>query len=368
MQSNVLKRHSFLLKVCFILIFSFSLSFSATLHAKQPIKALYIPLADHYAALVAYERYREQMKYANFEILKMKNWDLLRAYFQSGKADMAYVMSPLAMDMYSKQPNFKWIGLMHRDGNALAINKLIKDNIDLPKKRINRKPDKQVAYALQALHQSRKKSTQIAMPHLLSTHSVVLYKYLKNYGIELTLTKNNKIPVEAIAIAPPKAPAFIKGQSNRATPAAFEQSLPWADVVETGGFGYIAWYSKDVLPWENGHVECIALATDLAIKNKYLATKEVMDFIKIAGTDIEQARKIGGRALDEIVIIVQKHIPEHTRDAIIASLDPDLRVINYQSLNIDEAGLKLIMNLALEADILKKSIDIELFSDHRFDN
>lgn len=32
---------------------------------KQIIKAIYIPLADHYAGIVAYEKYRDQMKYAD---------------------------------------------------------------------------------------------------------------------------------------------------------------------------------------------------------------------------------------------------------------------------------------------------------------
>ena len=44
---------------------------------KQIIKALYIPLADHYAALVVYERYRNKMKFADFQIEQMKNWDFL---------------------------------------------------------------------------------------------------------------------------------------------------------------------------------------------------------------------------------------------------------------------------------------------------
>jgi len=356
-----------LIKLLFLLLFFSANSAFANPQAKQTIKALYIPLADHYAALVAYERYRDKMKHASFEIIQMKNWDLLRAYFQTGEVDMAYVMSPLAMDMYSKQPDFKWIGLMHRDGNALAINSLINNNINLAVNRVDRKPNDQVAIALTKLHQKRKVSTQIGMPHLLSTHSVVLYQYLKNHGVQLTLTENDKIAVQAIAIAPPKAPAYIKGESNRLTPAAFEQSLPWADIVETQGFGHVAWYSKDVLQWEHGHVECIALATNHAIETKYLATKEVMDFIKIAGDDIEKARNAGGVELNEIVHIVQKHIPAHTKEAIIASLDPKLRVINYQALDIDKAGLKLVMDLAVEAGILKQQIDIDSFSAPEFD-
>ena len=115
---------------------------------RQKIKALYIPLADHYAALVAYERYRDKMVHADFQIEQMKNWDLLRAYFQSGEVEMAYVMSPLAMDMYRESPHFRWIGLMHRDGNALAINDLLREKIQLKVARKDRKPDAQVADAL----------------------------------------------------------------------------------------------------------------------------------------------------------------------------------------------------------------------------
>ena len=333
---------------------------------KQLIKALYIPLADHYAALVAYERYRHKMKQADFQIEQMKNWDLLRAYFQSGEVDMAYVMSPLAMDMYNEKPHFRWIGLMHRDGNALAINDLLNKEVRLPEDRKKRKPDSKVAAALEKVYQSTGRSTEVAMPHLLSTHTVVLYRYLKEHGLRMSLLPNGDAEVLAIAVAPPKSPAFLRSKSNRALRAAFEQSLPWADVVETGGFGHIAWYSKDVMPWKHGHVECIALATDNAISNKQAAVKEVMHFIHKAGADIEAARKAGGKKLEAIVNIVRQHIPAHTREAIIASLNPDLRVINYQHLDVDKPGLKQIMDLAVEGGILKKTVDIDTFADIRF--
>ena len=161
----------------------------------------------------------------------MKNWDLLRAYFLSGEVDMAYVMSPLAMDMYRVKPNFKWIGLMHRDGNALAINDLINNRVKLPKFRKDRKPDEKVANVLKELYKERKVATQIGMPHILSTHSVVLYKYLKEHGVKIHFKLNKNVEVQGITVSPPKAPSFIKSKSSRSTPAAFEQSLPWADIV-----------------------------------------------------------------------------------------------------------------------------------------
>jgi NitT/TauT family transport system substrate-binding protein len=41
-------------------------------------------------------------------------------------------------------------------------------------------------------------------------------------------------------------------------------------------------------------------------------------------------------------------------------------VINYQHLNIDKAGLKLIMDLAVEGGILSKAVNIDIFSDTQF--
>ncbi len=354
-----------LLFICFIVINTASAT-ERDKNTKQVIKALYIPLADHYTALVAFERYREQMIHADFQIEQMKNWDFLRAYFQSGEVDMAFVMSPLAMDMFNEKPHFRWIGLMHRDGNALAINDIINEMVQLPVLRKDRQPDEKVALALKSIYQQNNRSIEIGMPHQLSTHTVVLYSYLKKHGLRLSLQPNTEAEVYAISVPPPKAPAFIKGKSNRAKAAAFEQSLPWADVVETGGFGHVAWYSKDVLPWQHGHVECIALATDNAIADKYSATNEVMYYLHKAGQDIERARNQGGNSLEEIVAIVRKHIPLHTRQAIIASLNPKLKVINYQHLNIDKAGLKQIMDLAVEGKIIKKGVDIDDFANTNF--
>ncbi len=363
----IMSHQSITLFKAFLLLALILFSNTSTANKKQTIQALYIPLADHYAALVAYERYRDKMLYADFQIEKMGNWDLLRAYFQSGEADMAFVMSPLAMDMYREKPNFRWVGLMHRDGNALAINELFNQQVKLAPLRAQRLPTAKVAEVLKRHVESTGRPIQIGVPHILSTHSVVLYSYLKEHGVSMSISTYQPAEVLAITVSPAKAPAFIKARSNRAELSAFEQSLPWADVVETQHFGYVAWYSKDVMPWPNGHVECIAVAHDNAIKNKFLATKEVMHYIHQAGEDIEQARHQGGEALEKIVTIVRKHIPKHNRDAIIASLNPKLQVINYRHLDIDKPGLNMIMELAVEGQIIPSAIDIDAFADTRFD-
>jgi NitT/TauT family transport system substrate-binding protein len=167
------------------------------------------------------------MQHADYQIERMKIWPLLRAYFMSGEVDLAYIICPQAMDMFRERPNFRWVSLMHRDGNALAINDLMNIHVNLPAKRVDRKPDARVAEAFTTSKRELGRPTECGVPHLHATHTVVLYKYLKDYGKTLGIGSGTDNDVIAISVPPPKSPAFIKKNNSRGTPASFEQSLPW---------------------------------------------------------------------------------------------------------------------------------------------
>ena len=350
-----------------LMIISFLSGQVAYSQEKETITAIYIPLADHYPGIVAYEKYRDKMQYADYRIERMKSWPLLRARFMSGEVDMAFIICPQAMDMFRKKPNFRWVSLIHRDGNALAINDLLNADVNLPNERLLRHPDKKVAEAFAKAKRKLGRPTECGVPHLHATHTVVLYKYLRDHGKTLGLDSGEDNDVIAIEVPPSKSPIFIKKKNSRGIPASFEQSLPWADVVETKGFGHVAWYSKDVMKWPpHGHVECIVIATDACIREKPKALREVIHHIHRAGLDIEAGRKEGGAGMTAITNMIRKHIPEHNEQAIIESLRPDLNVINYRHLNVDKAGLKQIMDLAVEGGILREPIDIDAFADESF--
>ena len=350
-----------------LMIISFPSGQVAYSQEKETITAIYIPLADHYPGIVAYEKYRDKMQYADYRIERMKSWPLLRARFMSGEVDMAFIICPQAMDMFRKKPDFRWVSLIHRDGNALAINDLLNADVNLPDERLLRHPDKKVAEAFAKAKRKLGRPTECGVPHLHATHTVVLYKYLKDHGKTLGLDSGEDNDVIAIEVPPSKSPIFIKKKNSRGIPASFEQSLPWADVVETKGFGHVTWYSKDVMKWPpHGHVECIVIATDECIREKPKALREVIHHIHQAGLDIEAGRKEGGAGMAAITNMIRKHIPEHNEQAIIESLRPDLNVINYRHLNVDKAGLKQIMDLAVEGGILREPIDIDAFADENF--
>lgn len=74
-----------------------------------------------------------------------------------------------------------------------------------------------MANALKQARKTRGRATEIGMPHLLVTHTVVLYRYLKEHGVTLSLKAHHQADVLAIAVPPPKAPAFIKDRNNQAS-------------------------------------------------------------------------------------------------------------------------------------------------------
>ncbi len=359
-------KHQKITHMVFIKVLVIVFCLGGIAHAKDKIHALYIPLADHYAsAVVAHEKYRSEMKKCDYSVEMMKSWPSLRGKFKAGQADVAFIICPMAMDMFAEKSDFRFVSLVHRDGNALAVNEIFEKKLKLSKNRIERKPTSDVANAMSQWKKETGKPSICAVPSLLATHTVVLYKYLKDHGKTLAIGKGDG-DVLAKAVAPPKSPDFLKLQSRAGRAASFEQSLPWADVVETGGYGKVAWYSKDVIKWKHGHVECIMIASDNAIKNKKQGLKELIHYIHQAGRDIDAARTEGGEALKNIAVMVNKYIPGHNVEAVVQSLRTDLAVINYSNMNVDKAGLKQIMDLAIEGGILKKPIDIDAFADDSF--
>jgi NitT/TauT family transport system substrate-binding protein len=363
------KRKAFLI-ILFIssCLYAGHMVFAKTVQEKVRIKAIGIPLADHYAAIVAYEKYRHKMKYADFQLRLLPGPKLVRYYFRSEPdADIAFTVCPMVMDMFAEKPDFRWISLIHRDGSALVINKIMNSKVRLAVQKKVRKPDAGVAEAFAAFSREHNHPVHIGVPDPLATHTTVLYKYLKDHKNILNDDCRSGVDAAYKIVAPPKSPGFLKKQSVRNEPAAIEQSLPWPEIVDIGNSGHIAWYSKDVMAWPLGHVECIIIAKDQVIAKKREALKEVIFFIHQAGYDIELARWAGD--MDDIIKMIQKHIPKHTAESITQSLRPDLNVINYRNLNIDDnakGGLRQIMDLAVEAGFLKKKIDIDALADDSF--
>ena len=356
------------LRMIQIVILFHACTSTADIETKPSINAMYLPIAGHYAGIIAYEKYRKDMKSVSFSIQRVKNWETLKTQFLSGETDMAFTTAPLAIAMFSEKPFFRWVSLLHRNGSALAVNDQFLKTFTLADSRIQRKPTDALAIAIKEYQRQTQKPVPVSVPFIQSTQTLILYQYLMAHDLSLSLTNSDtsKAAVKTVVTSSVRSPFFLKRHNSRTEVAAFEQSLPWADVAEIKHYGKLAWYSKDILKWPNGHVDNLALAQDRTIRNKKAALKEVIYYLHQAGRDINNAQLKGAEALKVIAAMIRQHIPEHSEKAIIQSLSSDLNAISYTHLNIDEAGLQLIMDLSIEADIIQRRINITDFSNHAF--
>jgi len=329
---------------------------------RAPIKALYMPLADHYAGVLAHSLFADEMTHAAYAVERMTNWYLLRAAFREGRADMAFIICPDALDMFAHKPDFRWVGLLHRDGNQLIANNDLADRMDLAESMVERLPDSGVADALRReIEQGHPVS--VGLPHPRATHSVILYKYLRDHGLSLGMGRIHfGADVMAEEVVPHKSLFFLNREDHENIPSCTQQSLPWGAMAEQRGLGKIVWTSRDVLPWPGGHVECIVIASDKALREKPEAVKEVLRSIQRAGLVLEEAREEKGTLLHDLAGRLRHYMPEHTEAGIREALDPVHAAISYKRLIVDQnaiGSLREIMNLALEAGILDKPVDLE---------
>lgn len=336
---------------------------------REQIKLIGLPLSDHYAAIIAYEKYRKQMKHAKMRLKLLSRPELVRAYFISERdADTAMVAAPMALDMYAKDPDFHWITLLHRGGGALALNQSLHSQLHLSTEMFERRPDGQLATALQKLSTAGEPPL-IAIPSIYSTEAVVLYKYLTERGMKMSVRKRSGADVLLKVIKAPQTVSFLQHEDALSRPAAIQQPLPWPHIAERQESGRLAWYSKDVMRAPLGHVGGLLIAKRHVMDNKREALQEVVDAIHQAARDIEAARRERGEKMGALIEMIQRWMPDHTADTIREVLTSRIDTINYNNLAVTDSaieGVREIMRLAHEAGILRQEADLDQMADSSF--
>ena len=340
---------------------------AAPVGAKEPIVALYLPIIDHYSVLLAHQRYGKQMKEAEFSVLQMPGFNELRQKFESGEADIAVLTAPLALDMYLGKPNFQAVALAHRNGSALSVNATFAKLLTLAPERAERKPGDEFAQALKKLAEQSGNPITLGVPTLHSTHTLVMYKYMKDHGVKMITPKEPSGVMVAKQVPPPRSADYLKAAGALKQGAVTVQSQPWGDVFESSGIGSIVWYSKDVMKQPKGHVECIVIASANALKNKRAALAEVIEGIHRAGADLQAAIGVGDSEVLPIASAISaSYVPAHKPEVITASMSKSIGAISFNDLNVDMDGLKQLQDLGLASGFQSGAVDLEKFSDRSF--
>ena len=298
---------------------------STSVFAKETMKVGYLPILDHLPLVVSHERENGSFKEVNVEPKMFKKWDVLAGAIKAGAIDAAFILSPLAMDMFNAGVDIRVVLLGHRNGSAITV---AKDS------------DIRSAKGL--------KDKKIGIPHDKATHTALLDKYLRGEGLSLK-------DVKTTVIAPPDMVKAMAGGNID----AFIVAEPWSAKAHLDGAGKTLALTRDILP---DHVECVVIARSGFIKEHPAAMQEWVDSLIRAGKFIESDRHKNNSK--NLVPIAKKYMGQDEAPVREALVNPYDR-ITFDNLEPDIPGFRKIVDISMQAGILD-DVKLEIFIDNRF--
>jgi NitT/TauT family transport system substrate-binding protein len=293
--------------------------------AKTTIKVGYLPILDHLTLLVSHAKDNDSFKRVNIKPKMFKAWREMVGALKAGVIDAAFILSPLAMDLFNNGADIKTILLAHRDGSAITVKKgaAIFSAADL-------------------------KGLSIAIPDRKATHTALLNHYLTSANISLKDVKTK-------VIAPPNMIKAMKlGRID-----AFIVAEPFGAKAQGDGVGKILVLTKDII---NNHVECIIIIHQRIIKNHRTAIQEWINSLIRAGKWIDKNKLENSTKV--VAQITKKYLP-HSSCSIMMGLENPVDRISFTDLNPKKEDFQTIVDISIQANIIDKT-DLEAFIDESF--
>jgi NitT/TauT family transport system substrate-binding protein len=282
--------------------------------AKTTLQVGYLPILDHLTLLVSHAHDNALFKDVNIEPRQFKSWDELSGALQAGRIQGAFILAPLAMDLYSHGVAIRCVLLAHRDGSAITVKK---DS------------------GIHSAADLRGKS--VAIPAWKSTHTALLDTYLRGDGMSLK-------DIRPEVIAPPNMlQAMRMGQIE-----AFIVAEPFGSEAQDEGIGSLLVLTRDILPH---HVDCIVVLNQEVLQQHPQAVQEWVASLIKAGAWIEQDKN-NNRARDVAHLTSKTYLP-YSEAVIAGGMEEPVERISFDDLAPSPADLQKIVEISVRAGILK---------------
>ncbi len=301
-----------------------SLGFPSIAVSKTTMKIAYIPILDHFAMLMSHARDNGSFKNIDIEPMQFKSWDALAGALKANVVGGAMILSNFAMDLFNNGMDIRTVAIGHRHGSGLTIraDSSIKSAADL-------------------------KGKTVAVPYRVSTHAVILDKYLKTAGLSLK-------DVNIMPVPPPNMPDSLKSGSID----AYLGPEPAGERAVQAGTGRILKLSKDILP---NHICCVAVVHKQQLSSNPEGIREWVHSIQRSGKFIDEDKDKGSK---EVATLARKYVQIDERVIVNVMQHPSNRII-YSDLAPKLADYQTIHDMSVSAGLIQKT-DLKTFVDASF--
>ncbi len=260
-----------------------------------------------------------------FEPVRFSGWPELKETFLSGDLDASFILAPMAIALREQGVPLKIVYLGHRDGTALMARK--DSNI----------------FKIEDL-----RGKKIAVPNRFSNQLLILYKVMKDRGMNIKDCDIVELP------APDMAAALF----TRAVDAVISGE-PFMAQTEMDGYGRVIFLTKDVWP---GFISCVLAVPDRVIKTRRGDVQKLVDGIAKSGKWLDQSPKHRMTAAEFAGNLYYHQNPELLK--FVLSKPPDR--VKYTNLAVVRRDFEEIEALGREAGVLKGTARFQDYADPSF--
>jgi ABC-type nitrate/sulfonate/bicarbonate transport system substrate-binding protein/chemotaxis signal transduction protein len=303
------------------------------------LKVAHIQITDHLILGVArhlLERGEAGARRLKLETACLGGWNPVQQALESGAVDAAFILAPIAMDLFSYGAPIKLVLLAHRNGSICVRSR---------------------SGEFQAPYSGFYKGKSFLIPHKLSVHHMLAHLFFTKLGLRPGMVGEGKSDVNFEVVAPIRMQSFLQENPQA---AGFMVAEPLGTRAIAAGAASVQFLSSEL--WEN-HPCCVVAVRDAVIAEHPEAVQELVDLLVQAGRLVEQkperAAEIGVRFLD----------PEGSlglKTAVLKNVLTETNGIRTGDLFPDVEDLRTMHTYMRERMGIGKPFDMEAFVDARF--
>ncbi len=233
-------------------------------HGRVKLKIAHIQITDHLTLGVMKHMIKtgqKTLKLANIETICMSGWNPVQNAIEDGSIDAAFILAPLAMDLFNYNVPIKLVMFCHKNGSIFVRSR----------SESYRKP-----YEMFFKHKT------IFIPHKLSVHNMLAHMYLTHMGLKPGSAGKEAVNVLFDVVSPIAMPAFLKENSDS---RGFIVAEPIGSKAISAGIAEKQLLSSEI--WDD-HPCCVVVFRDEFIEKYPEVVQEFSGMLMDAGQFIEK--------------------------------------------------------------------------------
>ncbi len=215
-------------------------------------------------------------KYFDLKTDKKAGWNPIQDGLSNGEIDCAFVLAPIAMDLFAYDSPIRLVLLAHKNGSTFVRSRNFDQRFD----------------SLQSFY----KYKVVDIPHKMSVHHMLAHQFLKKLGLKPGVPGKEAINVIFEVVPPIKMPGIMKENEDV---GGFMVAEPIATKAIASDIGNLEFLSSSM--WED-HPCCVVAMQDDFIEKFPKAAQEFVSLLietgKYIEEDKERAAQIGVQFLD----------------------------------------------------------------------